>query len=252
MKINFRLSQYRIFRMIISHTHKFIFICNGKTGTTSIEKSLSRYQEGSLFEIEAPDLFQGRHIPPSILREMLGHEIWDSYFKFCFIRNTWDWFVSQLFHNCKGYLHEKYKPGKREFVKNPFSYFAKDKIYREKVNSLWQTQKISVEQIKLTYTLLKKHRGTYSAPTIYQKNYVYDQKGNQLIDFVGRFENLSKDFDTLLSKIGLIDKITLPVLNKNLHKDFRDYYTPETISLVGDLFRPDIEAFDFSFSDNQD
>ena len=36
--------------MIISHKHKFIFLCNGKTGTTSIEELLRPLQEGAEFD----------------------------------------------------------------------------------------------------------------------------------------------------------------------------------------------------------
>lgn len=40
-------------------------------------------------------LFVNKHIPPAISKSCLSSEIWNSYFKFVFVRNPWDWFVSQ-------------------------------------------------------------------------------------------------------------------------------------------------------------
>ena len=42
--------------MIVSHKHKFIFICNGKTGTTSIEHGLAAYDESVDMNHGAPGL----------------------------------------------------------------------------------------------------------------------------------------------------------------------------------------------------
>jgi len=82
--------------MILSHTHKFIFIANGKTGTSSIETALQPYQEGAALKIGVEGLYTPKHVPPVVLRSQLGPKIWDEYFTFAFVRNPWDWFVSQI------------------------------------------------------------------------------------------------------------------------------------------------------------
>ena len=51
--------------MILSHRRKFIFFCNGKTGTTSIEKVLEPLDEGRRYAFDAPGLFIAKHIPPA-------------------------------------------------------------------------------------------------------------------------------------------------------------------------------------------
>ncbi len=38
--------------MILSHEHKFIFFCNGKTGTSSIEQALEPIQQGQEYYID--------------------------------------------------------------------------------------------------------------------------------------------------------------------------------------------------------
>lgn len=127
--------------MIISHKHKFIFIKTRKTAGTSIEISLSRYcgPEDVLTPLWPPEDEQARrrfgkrdqnwwkpvpewsavdvrrllkkrkwprsfwnHIPAWKVRQCVGAEIWDSYFKFCFERNPWEKTLSYYFH--KGQL----------------------------------------------------------------------------------------------------------------------------------------------------
>ena len=119
--------------MIISHRHKFIFLKTTKTAGTSVEIALSKFcgPEDIITPITGVDektrqdlgyrgpqnylaparnyglkdlsslLFKKRkkrlyynHIPATLVREQIGKEIWDSYFKFCIERNPWDRAVS--------------------------------------------------------------------------------------------------------------------------------------------------------------
>tara|TARA_Y100001954_G_C15718395_1_gene556910 strand:- start:367 stop:942 length:576 start_codon:yes stop_codon:yes gene_type:complete len=61
--------------MIISHALKFIYLANGKTGSTSIYSILSKYNEC-------------RHKKHSTLEEV-DFNI-SRYYTFCFVRNPWD------------------------------------------------------------------------------------------------------------------------------------------------------------------
>lgn len=86
--------------MIISHQHRFIFIKTRKTAGTSIEVYLSALCADSdvltpIVPVEAghqPRNHAGfsNHIPAYQVREQVGPEIWNSYFKFCVERSPWD------------------------------------------------------------------------------------------------------------------------------------------------------------------
>lgn len=105
--------------MIISHQHKFIFIKTKKTAGTSIEIALSKIcGDADIITPISPEdentrlalgyrgpqnyIFNGaltfyNHIPASDVRALVGGEVWDTYFKFCFERNPWDKVISWYF-----------------------------------------------------------------------------------------------------------------------------------------------------------
>ena len=93
--------------MIISHTHKFIFIKSFKTAGTSIESTLSNYCSGDdvvtplndfrhnrnekgefthksmnaekFIKLDLPNL---QHAEASVIKNMVAPDIWNNYFKF--------------------------------------------------------------------------------------------------------------------------------------------------------------------------
>tara|TARA_R110002012_G_scaffold220618_1_gene392257 strand:+ start:8306 stop:9805 length:1500 start_codon:yes stop_codon:yes gene_type:complete len=118
---------------MISHKHKLIFIHIPRTGGTSFEY---------LFGYHAnKDNYKEKHISASETREIVGHNRWDSYFKFAIVRNPYDRIISAW---KRGFYEQspsedlydfllKYKPAKHEnssfiysdIIDLPLDYIAK-------------------------------------------------------------------------------------------------------------------------------
>jgi uncharacterized protein YjiS (DUF1127 family) len=226
--------------MILSHTHEFIFLCNGKTGTTSVESALGQYHEGEAFEVDVTGLYEGKHVPPAVLRGMLGPEIWSEYFTFCFVRNPWDWFVSQLFWNW-----EPDPISKRKLLRRPLETIREYRRKREKRAYLAELKTFSTAEIQKTFTLLRQYRAVYQADSLFQYHYAFSPGGQKLVDFVGRFERMADDFETVLDRIGV--DAELPHRNPTDHRAYQSYYTEDTARLIGELYQVDIDAFSYSF-----
>ncbi len=79
-----------------------------------------------------------------------------------------------------------------------------------------------------------------------QYEYLCDKRGNVLVDFVGRFENLEHDV-ALLSK-KLRKNIRLGHHNYNAKKKgYKEIYTDEMIEKVSRIYQKDIDIFGYSF-----
>jgi chondroitin 4-sulfotransferase 11 len=79
-----------------------------------------------------------------------------------------------------------------------------------------------------------------------QLDYVGDESGNLLIDFVGCVENFETDIRKVLNTIG-IEQEVIPRDNSSTHKHYSEFYTPEIEMIVREKFKGDIEFFGYEF-----
>ena len=79
-----------------------------------------------------------------------------------------------------------------------------------------------------------------------QKDFLYDANGKILVDFIGKFENLQEDFNTICSRIQ-INLTALPLANSSKHTHYKDYYNKHTKDLIYNAFQKDIEIFKYDF-----
>ncbi len=219
--------------MLISHRKKFIYTKTVKTAGTSIEVYFEPYcmpegewtfQDGRLEYISEtgiigcrtgnPIIIQGstwwNHMPAVAIRALIGSEIWDSYFKFCAVRNPFDKLVSayHFFGPCKA------DPA------NPDAPSLQDDFER------WLT----------------------AGPLPIDRNkYVID--GQFCMDDVIRYENLPEDIERICRKLDIpfrpaelleLKKRTTP------RTPLKNYYSPRSLEFVQEKFGFELEKFGYS------
>ena len=67
------------------------------------------------------------------------------------------------------------------------------------------------------------------------------------MNFVGRFERYEEDFAKVTDRLGV--DIKLPHINKSKHKHYTEYYNDETVQIVRDKFKDDIDIFEYKFGE---
>ncbi len=212
--------------MLISNQRRFIFVHVQKTAGTSLQKVLRD---------NAPDarIWLGRHSHASAGVALLGRKRWEAYFSFGFVRNPWDRLVSH-YSMIRGKI-EELTPAQRQQPK-PFDI------------ELWNYVlhfSHDFESFLDNCTGLIFDRDCYKSFLFNQVDYLADDNGYILVDFVGRFEKFAEDAAHVLERIGIDAQI--PNLNQSARGNYRDYYTPRTHDLVADRFRRDIETFGYEF-----
>ena len=213
--------------MPISYKYKCIFVHIPKTAGTSIEAALGMHGDLTKVGIEPyykqkRDIknFFGKGLQHFTAEQLRAHpvagKLFKNYFKFAFVRNPWDRLVSELAWRGAG-----------KSVDTTRLYFEKK---LSKVEEEWGSKK-----------------GLSRIHVMPQINFIIDKRTREkIVDFVGRFESLQKDWDVLLSKIGT-EKIILPHRMKSIHIPYWEYYTPRTKDLVYEIYRKDIEYFNYKF-----
>jgi len=211
--------------MLLSHAPAFIFLHVDKAAGSSIQVALAQYAEprrnsrprrklvwlGSLNRIA--HLYRAlefpEHVTANTIRKCLPANVYSAAFKFAFVRNPYDRLVS-LYAFLRNTV--RHRDHRRVMRMKGFEEFIHWEIRRNKMS---------------------------------QYSYVTDAKGNLIVDFVGRYEQLHRDFAIVCSRLGLMAQ--LPLVNVSGHPDYRTYYTPQTRALVGRSCAYDLELFGYDF-----
>lgn len=217
--------------MLLSLRYNFLFVHTAKTGGTSVRDALQplRYRDpyyplqwlcsrfsgltGHRLGIKFP-----RHAKIIAAREMLPQELFDSLFKFIFVRNPWDLQVSSFHH-----------------------------IRRERPHLISHIETFE-EFIRWKLDPQRPYQYHVDTSIELQSDYAIDLRGRLLVDFLGRYETLHDDFAEACRRIG----IAAPQLPhkrqaRDRDKDYRSYYTDELAELVASHFEPDIRLFGYAF-----
>jgi hypothetical protein len=230
--------------MIISHSHKFIFIKSEKTAGTSIESALSQYCGGDDIVVPINDFRYnrnekgefvhksmnadeeyrriGQHVDASTIRRKVTPEVWNDYLKISLIRNPWDRTISYFFWIRR--QDPALKPRKRFYhhLGIPFDELAQPrKAFREFLKS---DDFVNNDRF-----------------------YIIDDQ--LCVDFIIRYEHLSEDLAEVCRRIGL-PPFDLPHLKTGFRQrrhHYSEYYDDESKAIVAEKHRNDIRLFGYEF-----
>lgn len=218
--------------MMISHTHRFIFIHVYKTGGSSIFVAFSPYgvAEGLPYHPLAKEV-------KAIIKEG-GTEIycdsypaltevsdaWDRYFKFAFVRNPYDYVVSLYSWLKINTSHDMHS-------------YINSITFHDFVKTL-ENPELEPEEFHHGSALL------YRRPL---SEFIEDDEGNVIVDFVGRFETLERDYGRICERL-FIPQIKLPRANASPRpQDYREFYDESSKRIIQELFKKDLESFGYEF-----
>ena len=159
-----------------------------------------------------PDIaaLQHGHITVTEIRPHLEPDVWRDYFKFGFVRNPYDRFVSTCF-----------------FLNRRDPDFA---------NS-------AVQFMKRALTVERFRRRVLVRPQFEQ---LTDEQGDIALDFVGRYENLQSDYNTVCDRLQ-IPTADLARKNPSQHQSYASYYDDELRDIVGNFYKEDLRLFGYDF-----
>ena len=228
--------------MIVSHSHRFIFIKSLKTAGTSAEAALSNHCTGNDVVTPLGDYEFNRnesgewvhkamnagnysqHADAATIRDSLPTEVWNDYFKFSITRNPWDRALSYFFWDKR--QDTSLKPPKRIYhnLGVPYDDFT---------------------PVKQKFSEFVKGR------TLQNNDRFYVADDELCVDFVIRYENLESDTQEVCKRVGL-PAIAMPHLKGGIRKKehhYTEYYDDDTRDIIAALHKNDIKLFGYKFEE---
>lgn len=161
--------------------------------------------------------FEDRHKTAQEKIKEMGQARWQKKFTFTIVRNPWDRVVSHYFF--------RKKTNQTNLRTNPVEF------------NDW---------VKLVY--LDKNPFYYDKPKMFmpQFDWIADESGKILVDYIGRFENLESDFKKICHQLDR--NCHLPHEKKSSgRRNYREYYSGDSSDIVSSIFKKDVEHFGYKF-----
>ncbi|MFT4806367.1 MAG: chondroitin 4-sulfotransferase 11 [Psychroserpens sp.] len=212
---------------MISHQHKCIFIHIPKCAGTTIKYMLFPNEKVDWQQADYDKLhgwcpkrkFFMQHATAQQLleTELISEDIWNSYYKFTFVRNPWDRAVSDYFWLMND---QKIKDSFENYIlrKGTFTKFLNDK--------------------EMLY-----YRGDHLE---LQTNF-FDMEGLLKMDFVGKFEHMNEDLNKVKEKLGLANTENLHINKSKKKNHYSEYFSNELKKSFDATYKIDIDHLGYQY-----
>ncbi len=222
-------------RFMLTHREQYKKLSNLRKGISSEGYTLKPFDDLQAIFIHIPKN-AGQSIRSSLFENLLpGHlnvytyqlifpkRLFDRYFKFAFTRNPWDRLVSAYTFMKSGGAHEKDRLWSEKLLSrfSGFEHFVQEGL-REAEIQAWPHFRPQVEFLK-------------------------GQGGGIEVDFLGRFENIDRDFEIVCQQLGIERELLHINKTKAKRESYQSYYSAESREIASQIYSQDIAEFDYDF-----
>jgi len=193
--------------MILDHQQKFAFIAIPKTACTSVQRYFDPTEQDPEPPIYHMDIATMNKQNPEV----------SNYYKFAFVRNPWDRFVSAYYN----------------FTQDSGHFWWSHPLLKYKNFEDFCLNFENCESKNLLH-----FRTQFSFISIDEKN---------VMDYIGKYENLNDDFNKIKNYLNIDNNKSLGKHRVSKHENYTHLYTEEMKKVVERVYSQDIETFDYSF-----
>lgn len=195
----------------LENEYKFIFIHVPKTAGTAIIKTLFNQKSTGHYYFQNYRSYDKQKS--------------EEFFSFAIVRNPWDRMVSSYMFLKQGGMNQHDLKFSNTYLKEfesfeSFIYALRDYNFRKKILN-W-------------------------IHFIPQYKFVCDENENVKVKYIGKYENIGQAFDFIKQYFNMSEKI-LEVINTSDHNAYWSYYTNDMVEIVGEIYKKDIELFQYKF-----
>jgi chondroitin 4-sulfotransferase 11 len=213
---------------MISHNHRCIFVHIPKTAGTSIEK-----------------IFYGTNSKKGSDHRFLQEypsQLINQYYKFCVVRNPWER-VFSIFNYYRNGGNNYTPPNFKEEVKQTFR-----RLFISNYHTDFEISKLMPQDFNVFCdTFLREGKDFYGNRALYPQIDYISIDGKVAMDRIIRFENLNDDLLIAMNELNMSFKMEHH--RKSVGSDsFKAHFNQNSIDLVANYYRAEIEMFGYSFS----
>tara|TARA_B100000131_G_scaffold121744_2_gene118809 strand:- start:2552 stop:3274 length:723 start_codon:yes stop_codon:yes gene_type:complete len=234
--------------MPIYHNLKTIQVRIPKTGSTSMANALTKLNGSIGIRHTGPNKI---HSSIHQIKGIQGFDEFDSYFKFAFVRNPFDWLIS----NCM-YFKGPYGQARRISIEDWI--LGLERVMESRGGDYFNFNPYSYafsnsKTASCGHGRCQAIGGRRECNCLSSGQLDYISDGSKiLVDYVGKLENIENDWMCVLDKAGIKEAVALPHDNKKEHS--KDSYVSmfkdeRVVEIVYKLFKNECEMFGYHIDD---